>query len=98
MTLWLQRRAVTVQHYTRYSASSFHDFWLNPLPCATFYSIQLVGGGESVGHSPAVRPLMVLKLHGKNERVARNERKPMVFNFMVLGQPVTLEVRSNTQI
>ena len=35
---------------------------------------------------PAVRPLMVLELRGKNERVARNERKPMVSNFMVLGQ------------
>ena len=37
---------------------------------------------------PAVRPLMVLELRGKIERVAPNERKPMVFNFMVLGQPV----------
>ena len=47
---------------------------------------------------PAVRPLMVLELREKNERVARNERKPMVSNFMILGQPVTSEVRSNTQI
>ena len=38
---------------------------------------------------PAVRPLMVLELRGKNEHVAGNERKPMVSNFMVLGQPVT---------
>ena len=38
---------------------------------------------------PAVRPLMVLELGGKNEHVARNERKPLVSNFMVLGQPVT---------
>ena len=47
---------------------------------------------------PAVRPLMVLELRRKNERVARNERRPMVSNFMILGQPVTSEVRSNTQI
>ena len=47
---------------------------------------------------PAVRPLMVLELRGKNESVARNERKPMVSNFMVLGQLVASEVRSNTQI
>ena len=47
---------------------------------------------------PVVRPLMVLELRGKNERVARNERKPMVPNFMILSQPVTSEVRSNTQI
>ena len=47
---------------------------------------------------PAVRPLMVLQLCGKNERVARNEKKPMVSNFMVLGQPVTSEVRLNTEI
>ena len=32
---------------------------------------------------------MVLELRGKNERVARNKRKPMVSNFMILGQPVT---------
>ena len=47
---------------------------------------------------PTVRPLMVLELGGKSERVARNERMPMVSNFMVLGQPVTSEVRSNTHI
>ena len=40
---------------------------------------------------------MVLELRGKNERVARNDRQPMVSNFMVLGQSVTSEVRSNTQ-
>ena len=27
---------------------------------------------------------MALELRGKNERVARNERRPMVSNFMVL--------------
>ena len=42
---------------------------------------------------PAVQPLMVLELRRKNERVARNERKPMVSNFMVLGQPMTSEVK-----
>ena len=62
-----------------------------------FTASNLLGGG-SVGHPPAVRLLMVLELRGKNERVARNERKPMVSNFMILGQPVTSEVRSNTQI
>ena len=53
------------------------------------------GGG--VG-PPAVRPMMVLELREKNERVARNERKPIVSSIMVLGQPVTSEVRSNTHI
>ena len=42
--------------------------------------------------------LFTASLRGKNERVARNERKPVVSNFMILGQPVTPEVRSNTQI
>ena len=55
-------------------------------------------GGSNGPLSPAVRPLMVLGLRRKYERVARNERKPMVSNFMVLDQPVTSEVRSNTQI
>ena len=70
--------------------------FFNPRPYAAFYSIQLLGGG-SVG-PPVVRPLMILELRDKNERVARNEKKPMVSNFMVLGQPVTSEIRSNTQI
>ena len=34
---------------------------------------------------PAVRPLMDLELRGKNERVALNERKPMVSKFKVSG-------------
>ena len=54
-------------------------------------------GGGSVG-PPAARPLMILELREKNECVARNERKPMVSNFMTLGQPVTSDARSNTQI
>ena len=58
-------------------------------PCAAFYSVERVGG--SVG-PPAVRPLMDLELRRKNERVARNERKPIVSNFKVSGQPMTSEV------
>ena len=69
---------------------------VNPRPCAAFYSIQLVGGGVRLT-PPAVRPLMVLELRGKNERVACNERMPMVSDFMVLRQPVTSEVRSNAR-
>ena len=69
--------------------------WFNPRPCAAFYSILLVGG--SVGPPSRSAPDGP-RASRKNERVARNEMKPMVSNFMVLGQPVTSEVRSNTQI
>ena len=76
---------------------SYTEQQVNPRPCAAFYSIQLVGEGGPLDPR-AVRPLMVLEFCGKNERVARNERKPVVSNFMALGQRVTSEVRSNTQI
>ena len=42
-------------------------------------------------------PLIELELRGKDERVARDETKPMVSNFKVLGHRVTSEVRSMTQ-
>ena len=73
--------------------------YLNPRPCAAFYSIQVGGGGgESVGPPSRSAPDGPRALRKKNERVARNEKKPMVYNVMVLDQPVTPEVRSNTQI
>ena len=45
----------------------------------------------------AVSPLIELELRGKNERVARDERKPMIPNFKVLGHWLTFQVRSMTQ-
>ena len=45
----------------------------------------------------AVSPLIELEFRGKNERVARDERKPMIPNFKVLGHRLTLQVRSMTQ-
>ena len=41
-------------------------------------------------------PLIELELRDKNDRVALYERKPMVPNLKVSGQPMT-EVRSNTR-
>ena len=69
----------------------------NPRPCAAFYSVERVGGGGGSVGPPAVRPLMDLEHRGKNERVALNERKPMVPDFKVSGQPMTSDVRSNTR-
>ena len=71
---------------------------INPRPCAAFYSVERLGGGEGSVGPPAVRPLMEVELRGKkNERVALNERKPMVPNFKVSVQLMTSEVRSNTR-
>ena len=54
--------------------------------------------GEGVGTTPSVDwPLIELGLRGKDERVARDETKPMVSNFVVLGHRVTSEVRSTTK-
>lgn len=46
----------------------------------------------------AVWPLIELELRGKDERVARDETKPIVSDFSVLGQYVTSEVRSMPKI
>ena len=46
----------------------------------------------------AVWPLIELELRGKDERVARDETKPIVSDFSVLGQLVTSEVRSMPKI
>ena len=54
-------------------------------------------GGGMIRPPPRVWPLIKLELRGKNERVGIHERKPMVPNFNVLGQPMTSEVRSNTR-
>ena len=45
----------------------------------------------------AVRPLRELELRGKNERVARDERKPMIPDFKILGHQLTFQVRSMTK-
>lgn len=45
----------------------------------------------------AVRKRREIETSGKNEHAARHERKPMVSNFMVLGQSVTSQVRSMTR-
>ena len=39
---------------------------------------------------------MDLQLHEKNERAALSDRKPIVPNFKVSGQPMTSDVRANT--
>ena len=67
---------------------------LNPPTCAAFYSFERVR--ESVG-PPAVRSLMELEHRKKNESAALYERKPIVPNFKVSGQPMTSEVWSNTR-
>ena len=38
-----------------------------------------------------------LELHGKNEGAGLHERKPLVPNLKVSGQPMTSEVSSNTR-
>ena len=63
------------------------------------FSVERIGEGEGPSDPPAVRPPMELELRRKkNERVALNEKKPMVPNFQVSDQPMTSEVRSNTRI
>ena len=58
------------------------------------YSVNVKGGGRRTlprrSAPNGVRTLL------KNENVALNERKPMVPNFKVSGQPMTPVVRSNT--
>ena len=46
----------------------------------------------------AVWPLIELELRGKDERVARDETKSIVYDFSVLSQLVTSEVRSMSKI
>ena len=55
------------------------------------------GRGEVIRPPQRVWPLIELELRGINERVGLHERKPMVPNFNVSGQPMTSEVRSNTR-
>ena len=76
---------------------------VNPRPCAAFYSVERVGGGRSTDPTPPFPSLSALDglraSRKKNERVALNERKPMVPNFKVSGQSMTSEVtvRSNNR-
>ena len=56
------------------------------------------GGGGLVGTTPlAVSPLIELELRGKNKRVSRRETKRLIYKLMVLGQPVTSEVRLSAE-
>ena len=55
--------------------------------------LQLLSYRESLGPL-VVRSLIKLELREKNERAAHDERKPMMHNFIVLGELVTSEVRS----
>ena len=41
--------------------------------------------------------LSELELRFKNQRVACHEAKPLTFEFKILGQTVTFEIRSMTQ-
>ena len=71
------------------------EWWPSPL-WGLLQRLTCKGGGAL--DPPAVQTLIDLELRGKNERVARNERKPTASKFrMILGQLVTSEVRSNTQ-
>ena len=71
----------------------------NPRLCAAFYSVERIGGRGSVGPPPlAVRLLMDLEIRRKNERIVLNERKPKVPKFKVSGQPMTSEVRYNSNL
>ena len=63
--------------------------YVNPRPCAAFDIKHLTCRGGGPLDPPSRSAPEVLELRGTNERVARNERKPMVSNFMILGQPVT---------
>ena len=70
----------------------------NPRPCAAFYSVERVGGGGgSVGPPSRSATDELRASRKKSERVALNERKPMVPKFKVSGQPMTSDVRLNTR-
>ena len=78
---------------------------LNPSPWAAFTPPNVYKRGGTHPGGPAQRHLPPSRLapdrpktsRKESERVARNERKPMVFKFSVLGQLLTLQVRSNTR-
>ena len=57
---------------------------VNPRPYWCFSSHERLRGGP-LNPLLAVSPLIELELRGKNERAARDERKPMVPNF-ILGR------------
>ena len=63
----------------------------------TGYFSSFLGTGGGGIRPPRVWPLIELELRGKNERVGLYERKTMVPNFKVSGQPTTSEVRSNAR-
>ena len=71
----------------------------NPLTLARIdvSSSERIGGGVRWTLPLAVSPLIELELRGKNDRVARDERKPIIPNFKVLGHRLTFQVRSLTQ-
>ena len=53
--------------------------------------------GEADHRSACPSGYIELEFREKNERVGLHNRKPMVPNFKVSGQPMTSEVRSNTR-
>ena len=63
-----------------------------------FASFHGTRGGGLVRPPLAVSPLIELELRGKNERVARRETKRLIYKLKVLGQLVTSEVRSSTEV
>ena len=67
------------------------------LPGTDYFASFLGTGGIDTTPPPRVWPLIELELCEKNGRVGLYERKPMVPNFRVSGQPMTSEVRSNTR-
>ena len=55
----------------------------------------ILDGAGQVGTTPPPRvwPLIELELRGKNERVGRDESKPMIPSFKVFGHLGTSHVR-----
>ena len=75
----------------RFNRNSF-----NPRAGTGYFASFLGTGGGGCYDPPRVWPLIELELRETNERAGLHERKPMVPNFKVTGQPMTSEVRSNT--
>ena len=60
-----------------------------------FPASNVQGGGQSV-EPPAVRPLIEPELRGKNDRVTRDETKPILSSFKTFDHLLTDEARSTT--
>ena len=70
---------------------------INPHPCAPFLQRRTCRGRRGPSDPTSRSAPDGVTPSQKNERVALNERKPMVPNFKVSDQPMTSEVRSNAR-